>query len=91
MTLKQGSGSAARLDDEDDDLDDDDGEPSKKRRKAASGATAGGVVPVEIQLEKAVALTFSVQYLVNFTKAAPLSSTVTLHMADKVPLMVRYR
>ena len=34
--------------------------------------------------------TFSVQYLVNFTKAAPLSSAVTLHMADKVPLLVEF-
>lgn len=93
MTLKQGSGSAARLDDDDDaGLDDDDADkPTKKRRTdAGSSSSTGGVVPVEIQLEKAVALTFSVQYLVNFTKAAPLSSAVTLHMADKVPLLVEF-
>ena len=97
MTLKQGSGSSARLDEDDDDagLDDDEGETrAGKKRKGLSGAgssTVGSaVVPVEIQLEKAVALTFSVQYLVNFTKAAPLSSSVTLHMADKVPLMVEF-
>ena len=94
MTLKQGSGSAARMAEEDEEADDlDQDEGSRKRRKGASGAGssvgAGGTIPVEIQLEKAVALTFSVQYLVNFTKAAPLASTVTLHMADKVPLLVR--
>lgn len=97
MTLKQGSGSSARLDDDDevDPLDDEDGERLSKKRKASSAAgsssaVAGAVVPVEIQLEKAVALTFSVQYLVNFTKAAPLASAVTLHMADKVPLLVEF-
>lgn len=91
MTLKQGTGSAARLDDEDDGLDEDDADkPTKRRKTDAGSSSAGGIVPVEIQLEKAVALTFSVQYLVNFTKAAPLSSAVTLHMADKVPLLVEF-
>ena len=95
MTLKQGSGSSARQDDEVDPLDDEDGERLSKKRKASStagssSAVASAVVPVEIQLEKAVALTFSVQYLVNFTKAAPLASAVTLHMADKVPLLVEF-
>jgi len=94
MTLKQGSGSSARLEDDDDidPLDDEEGDRFSKKRKtsAAGSSTAGAVVPVEIQLEKAVALTFSVQYLVNFTKAAPLSSAVTLHMADKVPLLVEF-
>lgn len=97
MTLKQGSGSSARLDDDEDDVDplDEDDERLGKKRKTSSAAgsssaVAGAVVPVEIQLEKAVALTFSVQYLVNFTKAAPLASAVTLHMADKVPLLVEF-
>lgn len=94
MTLKQGSGSSARLEDDDDidPLDDEEGDRFSKKRKtsAAGSSTTGAVVPVEIQLEKAVALTFSVQYLVNFTKAAPLSSAVTLHMADKVPLLVEF-
>ena len=94
MTLKQGSGSSARLEDDDDidPLDDEEGDRFSKKRKtsAAGSSTSGAVVPVEIQLEKAVALTFSVQYLVNFTKAAPLSSAVTLHMADKVPLLVEF-
>ncbi|WFD05780.1 proliferating cell nuclear antigen [Malassezia vespertilionis] len=93
MTLKQGSGSATSYDDDDEEAGlDGDGEekPLKKRKTGASSSVSGGVVPVEIQLEKAVALTFSVQYLVNFTKAAPLSSAVTLHMADKVPLMVEF-
>ncbi|KOS14864.1 proliferating cell nuclear antigen [Malassezia pachydermatis] len=97
MTLKQGSGSAARLDDDDDEadpLDDEDSDRFSKKRKTGAGSSsaagAGAVVPVEIQLEKAVALTFSVQYLVNFTKAAPLASAVTLHMADKVPLLVEF-
>lgn len=95
MTLKQGSGSNARLEDDDDmdPLDDEDGDRMSKKRKmsgAGSSSGTGAMVPVEIQLEKAVALTFSVQYLVNFTKAAPLASAVTLHMADKVPLLVEF-
>ena len=35
-----------------------------------------------------VSLTFSLKYLVNFSKSASLSDTVQLHMSNEVPLLV---
>lgn len=90
LTLKQGSGSAAVADDEDDDEDDD--KPKSKKRKAggASGGASGSdeMVPVRIQLQQSVSLTFSLKYLSNFAKAAPLCKEVALHMSNEVPLLV---
>ena len=37
-----------------------------------------------------VNLTFSLKYLVNFSKSASLSSVVQLMMSNDVPLLVRY-
>lgn len=45
---------------------------------------------VEISLTKPVALTFSLKYLVNFCKAASLSSQVKLCLSNEVPLLVKY-
>ncbi|KAJ5106315.1 hypothetical protein N7456_002990 [Penicillium angulare] len=45
---------------------------------------------VTIQLSEPVALTFSLKYLVNFCKASNLSSSVTLHLSQEVPLLVEY-
>lgn len=88
LTLKQGSGSAAVADD--DDEDDDDEKPKNKKRKTAGGASSGGdeMVPVRIQLQQSVSLTFSLKYLSNFAKAAPLCKEVALHMSNEVPLLV---
>ena len=44
-----------------------------------------------INLSSPVSLTFSLKYLNNFTKATPLSTTVTLSMSNEVPLLVEYR
>ncbi|KAJ3056741.1 hypothetical protein HK097_004602 [Rhizophlyctis rosea] len=44
-----------------------------------------------IELKQAVTLTFSLKYLSNFTKATPLSDTVTLSMSGEVPLLVEYK
>ncbi len=41
-------------------------------------------------MEEPVELTFALQYLNSFTKATPLSPTVSLHMSKEVPLMVEY-
>ncbi|PWN52944.1 putative proliferating cell nuclear antigen [Violaceomyces palustris] len=93
MTLKQGSGSAISADVDDDDDDDEDQKPAKKKRKNADGGSSsgsGGVVPVEIQLQQAVGLTFSLKYLSNFAKAAPLSNEVHLHMSNEVPLLCEF-
>ena len=35
-------------------------------------------------------MTFSLKYLSNFAKAAPLADEVQLHMSNEVPLLVRY-
>ncbi|KAI9009661.1 DNA polymerase delta processivity factor [Gaertneriomyces sp. JEL0708] len=43
-----------------------------------------------IELNQAVSLTFSLKYLTNFTKATPLSDTVTLSMSNDIPLLVEY-
>jgi len=37
-----------------------------------------------------VSLTFSLKYLVNFSKSATLSSKVQLMMSNDVPLLVRF-
>ena len=44
-----------------------------------------------IDMEEPVELTFALQYLNFFTKATPLSATVSLHMSKEVPLMVEYK
>ncbi|KAJ3416297.1 proliferating cell nuclear antigen [Chytridiales sp. JEL 0842] len=48
-------------------------------------------VATTIQIEAPVSLTFSLKYLINFTKATPLSSTVCLSMSNDVPLLVEYK
>lgn len=86
LTLKQGSGTAANADDDEDSEDD---EPKKKKRKGASSSNKDDeTVPVRIELQQSVSLTFSLKYLSNFSKAAPLSREVALHMSNEVPLLV---
>lgn len=36
-------------------------------------------------------MSFAIKYLVNFTKATPLSTRVTLSMSNDVPLLVEYK
>lgn len=45
---------------------------------------------VSISLSEPVALTFSLKYLVNFTKATNLSTKVKLCLSQEVPLLVEY-
>jgi DNA polymerase III sliding clamp (beta) subunit (PCNA family) len=45
---------------------------------------------VEIDLSEPVALSFSLKYLVNFTKATGLSSQVRICLSNEVPLLVEY-
>lgn len=45
---------------------------------------------VRIKIEAALELTFALNYLNMFTKATPLSPTVTLKMAPDIPLVVEY-
>ena len=46
---------------------------------------------VSIELNSPVSMTFSLKYLLNFTKATALSESVTLSMTDEVPLLVEYK
>lgn len=45
---------------------------------------------VDIELTEPVSLTFSLKYLVNFCKAAGLSSQVKICLSNEVPLLVEY-
>mmetsp|Transcript_7009 Transcript_7009/g.43031 ORF Transcript_7009/g.43031 Transcript_7009/m.43031 type:complete len:261 (+) Transcript_7009:241-1023(+) len=47
--------------------------------------------PTVIDLDEPVALTFAMRYLISFTKATPLSSSVTLSMSKDLPIVVEYR
>jgi len=44
-----------------------------------------------VTMKEPVMLTFALRYLNFFTKATPLSSTVTLSMSPEVPLVVEYK
>lgn len=46
---------------------------------------------IVIQLQQSVTLTFALRYLNLFTKATPLSPTVTLSFSKDVPLLVEYK
>jgi proliferating cell nuclear antigen len=46
---------------------------------------------VVIELQESVELTFALRYMNFFTKATPLSESVTLSMSKDVPLVVEYR
>lgn len=41
-------------------------------------------------MNQAVTLTFSLKYLVNFSKSSSLSKKVQLMMSNDVPLLVRF-
>jgi len=57
-----------------------------KKAKTSDDSDPG----VSIILEKQVCLTFSLKYLSNFAKSAPLSREVSLHMSNDVPLLVQF-
>ena len=45
---------------------------------------------IVIDMQESVELNFAIRYLGYFTKATPLSSTVTLAMSPDVPILVDY-
>ncbi|KDQ55021.1 hypothetical protein JAAARDRAFT_195907 [Jaapia argillacea MUCL 33604] len=61
--------------------------PSKKAKKSADDDSAGGV---RIEMNQHVTLTFSLKYLVNFSKSSTLAEKVELMMSNDVPLLVNY-
>ena len=64
--------------------------PAKKAKKGKSKDDDGDDVPdgVRIEMNQHVNLTFSLKYLVNFSKSASLSNVVQLMMSNDVPLLV---
>jgi len=63
---------------------------AKASKKAKAAAADDGDVGVSIILEKQVSLTFSLKYLANFAKSAPLAREVSLNMSNDVPLLVQF-
>ncbi|KAG1897818.1 proliferating cell nuclear antigen, N-terminal domain-containing protein [Suillus fuscotomentosus] len=64
------------------------GKAAKKVKKSDETPTDGGVL---IEMNQHVSLTFSLKYLVNFSKSSALSNTVQLMMSNDVPLLVSYK
>lgn len=64
------------------------GKPKKKSKK--SEAEDGAVKGVFIEMSQHVTLTFSLKYLVNFSKSAALAPQVRLMLKSDVPLLVRF-
>lgn len=44
-----------------------------------------------IEMNEPVSLTFALRYLNSFTKASPLSSSVTLSLSSELPVVVEYK
>lgn len=61
---------------------------SNKRAKTSSAKKDEEFSGVKISMNQHVALTFSLKYLVNFSKSSSLTSKVELRMSNDVPLLV---
>lgn len=46
---------------------------------------------IVIEMNEPVSLTFALRYLNSFTKATPLSSTVTISLSSELPVVVEYK
>ncbi|KAI8374699.1 proliferating cell nuclear antigen [Radiomyces spectabilis] len=57
----------------------------------ANGSVDNEEEATVIELQQSVSMSFSVKYLVSFTKATPLSSRVSLNLSSEVPLLVEYK
>lgn len=64
------------------------GASAKKPRKSEHNPSEGGVM---IEMNQHVSLTFSLKYLVNFSKSSSVSDTVQVMMSNDVPLLVCYK
>lgn len=64
---------------------------AKSSKKAKKGDNDDDELPdgVRIEMNQHVTLTFSLKYLVNFSKSSALSNIVQLMMSNDVPLLVR--
>lgn len=86
------------------DEDDQDEGSSKKRKRASEKAKAKSAKKkktskdddeelsegIKIEMNSAVNLTFSLKYLVNFSRSSSLSNVVQLMLGNDVPLLVSY-
>ncbi|KAL0948599.1 hypothetical protein HGRIS_011157 [Hohenbuehelia grisea] len=86
---------------EEEDEGDEEDSNSKKRKKSSSSKKPAKKAKkskdddeaprgVSIELNQHVSLTFSVKYLINFSKSASLSPAVQLMMSNEVPLLVAF-
>ena len=64
------------------------GKPAKKVKKSSDDDENSSRGGVSIEMNQHVALTFSLKYLVHFSKSSTLSDTVQLMMSNDVPLLV---
>jgi len=65
--------------------------PTKKAKKSSDdNDVEDGEGGVRIEMNQAVALTFSLKYLVNFSKSSSLAKEVQLMLSADVPLLVSY-
>ncbi len=62
--------------------------PAKKAKKQKDDDEDDDFEGVRIEMNQAVTLTFSLKYLVNFSKSSTLSKKVQLMMSNDVPLLV---
>ena len=62
--------------------------PTKKAKKDADEDDDDDFEGVRIEMNQAVTLTFSLKYLVNFSKSSSLCKKVQLMMSNDVPLLV---
>jgi proliferating cell nuclear antigen len=44
-----------------------------------------------VEMNEPVSLTFALRYMNSFTKATPLSSTVTISLSSELPVVVEYK
>jgi proliferating cell nuclear antigen len=58
--------------------------------QAKKGDSDESEIAVSIVLQQSVTLTFSLKYLLNFAKSAPLSKSVSLNLSNDVPLLVSF-
>ena len=66
----------------------DSSKPNKKPKTGKSKSKEDEIAGVIIEMNQHVSLTFSLKYLVNFSKSSTLSNKVQLMMSNDVPLLV---
>lgn len=71
------------------DVEEEEADDKKKKKK--KDEKADGESKTSITVDEPVELKFALRYLNHFTKATPLSDTVSLYLSENVPLMVEYK